>query len=260
MRTVALNASSMCWRWRRQACRCSFIRHFFLIYCGGYERPPGGCRTPVWNALMWRSGPGRRDRRIRARAGPLQVKRVVCVHRLVMALHKRGGLRGGLFGWVSRGSLRMFKMYGRTSWSIERPRSVVSEVFDTFWLCHGRIQGVLELLESVTSAVRTQHRRPYRANVKWFHGVLEITGEVQWACWPLTRFQWSLKRYQTLVSWFRFASLRSLHRRVFLRSLWGIHRSFGELPRILEQIPVEGSWINTLVWSVLIKTRVLRGF
>lgn len=56
MRTVALNASSMCWRWRRQACRCSFIRHFFLIYCRGYERPPGGCRTPVWNALMWRSG------------------------------------------------------------------------------------------------------------------------------------------------------------------------------------------------------------
>lgn len=84
--------------------------------------------------------PGRRDRRIRARAGPLQVKRVVCVRRLVMALHKRGGLQGGLFGWVSRGSLRMFKMYGRTSWSIKRPRSVVSEAFDTFWFCHRRIQ------------------------------------------------------------------------------------------------------------------------
>lgn len=123
--------------------------------------------------------PGRRDRRIRARAGPLQVKRVVCVRQLVMALHKRRGLQGGLFGWVSMGSLRMFKMYGRMSWSIKRLRSVVSEVFDTFWFCLGRIQGVLELLESVTSAVQIQDRWPHRAKLKWFHGVLEITGEVQ---------------------------------------------------------------------------------
>lgn len=40
MCTVPLKGSSMCWRWRHQACRCSFICHFILIYCVGQDRPP----------------------------------------------------------------------------------------------------------------------------------------------------------------------------------------------------------------------------
>lgn len=40
MWTVPLKGSSMCWRWRHQACRCSFICHFILIYCVGQDRPP----------------------------------------------------------------------------------------------------------------------------------------------------------------------------------------------------------------------------
>lgn len=32
--------SSMCWRWWHQACRCTFICHFVLIYCAGQEEPP----------------------------------------------------------------------------------------------------------------------------------------------------------------------------------------------------------------------------
>lgn len=41
MWTVPLNGSSMCWRWRHQDCRCSFICHFVLIYCAGQEEQPG---------------------------------------------------------------------------------------------------------------------------------------------------------------------------------------------------------------------------
>lgn len=71
--------------------------------------------------------PGRRNGRMGAELGLLQVKRVVCVHRLVMALHKRrglrvGGERAGVLGWLSKGCLRMFKMLGPMSWSITRSK------------------------------------------------------------------------------------------------------------------------------------------
>lgn len=73
--------------------------------------------------------PGPWDRKMGAELGAelnlLQVKRVVCVHHLVMALHKRRGLwvrlgwKGGAgVKWLSKGSLRMFKMLVPMSWSI----------------------------------------------------------------------------------------------------------------------------------------------
>lgn len=82
MRTVPLNGSSMCWRWRHQACRCSFICHFILIYCAGQEEPPWDVVSQP--GMLWcgeKAGQGRED----PRSWTLQVKRVVCVHWIIMA-------------------------------------------------------------------------------------------------------------------------------------------------------------------------------
>lgn len=67
MRAVPLNVSSMCWRWRRQACRCSFICHFVLIYCGDYDWPPRAAVS--MSGMLWCGDQAERDRRIR-RTGP----------------------------------------------------------------------------------------------------------------------------------------------------------------------------------------------
>lgn len=82
MRTVPLNRSSMCWRWRHQDCRCSFICHFVLIYCAGQEEPPWAVVSQP--GMLWcgeKAGQGRENRW----SWTVQVKRVVCVHWIIMA-------------------------------------------------------------------------------------------------------------------------------------------------------------------------------
>lgn len=105
MRAVPLNVSSMCWRWRRQACRCSFICHFVLIYCADYEWPPRAAVS--MSGMLWCGDRAERDRRIR-RAGPSRWN-VLSVS--VESLRLRG-VRRPRGPWMGfKGSFGMFKGY-----------------------------------------------------------------------------------------------------------------------------------------------------
>lgn len=101
MRTMPLNGSSMCWRWRRQACRCSFICHFVLIYYGGYDRPPRAAVST--SGMLWcGERAGRWDRRIRTELDPPGEMCCLCppAH---YSLAVCGG--GGVLEWVTRSLL-----------------------------------------------------------------------------------------------------------------------------------------------------------